>query len=247
MDWTLKRIRTTRFDAPVVVLGDSVAHGVFLDWHDRPDTMAMLACSAATETAGQYFLLQRYLKANRPPGAVVCSDGMPFFGNLENRLMENYIQRCFTHWSEIADLLAVKKTRCSPSKWSRTRLAHLAVPAAPSTGHSRVHQFGRVLRFHSRRHRGKSVRPRSFHPAVREARWSQGEHLHPLLKRMMASCRSADIPFYYWPPPVQADGENRVRTTMARFQVSNPNTTTCGFWIRFFRCTRPIASGTGPI
>ena len=224
VDWTLKRIRTTRFDAPVVVLGDSVAHGVFLDWHDRPDTMAMLACSAATETAGQYFLLQRYLKANRPPGAVVCSDGMPFFGNLENRLTENYIQRCFTHWSEIADLLAVKKDPVFTVKMVAYKLLptlryrlHLQQAIAGFTN-SDVY-FGFIPG-----DTGESPSDHGLFTLLSEkVNGGRKESISTLyLKRMIGQLRSADIPFYYWPPPVQADGENRVRTTMARFQKLQP-------------------------
>jgi hypothetical protein len=75
----------------------------------RTGKIANLACNQATETAGQYFFLKRYLKKNRMPRAVISCDRTPLDGNLRQNLTENYIQRCFTHWSEIIELALIKR------------------------------------------------------------------------------------------------------------------------------------------
>ena len=109
VDELLHTLKTQKFDAPVVTIGDSVGHGIFTHWGFARGRIANLACNQATETAGQYFFLKRYLEKNRMPRAVISSDRTPLDGNLRQNLTENYIQRCFTHWSEIIELTLIKR------------------------------------------------------------------------------------------------------------------------------------------
>jgi hypothetical protein len=90
-----------RFDADVVVLGDSVANGLFRHIELPPGRAAVLTGNQAIETAGQYFLLRRYLENNVTPRAVVYGAIDPRSGDLNQPLTENYVQRCFTRWREI--------------------------------------------------------------------------------------------------------------------------------------------------
>lgn len=108
VDWTLRQLEKKNNNQPVVILGDSVGHGIFDGWKFHNGNVASLACNQATETAGQYFFLKRFLENNSAPGVVVSCDRTPLSGNLNQNLTENYIQRCFTRWSEIVELLTVK-------------------------------------------------------------------------------------------------------------------------------------------
>jgi hypothetical protein len=108
VDWTLRALQKKNLNQDVVILGDSIGRGIFSDWKFKKGSVAKLACNQATETAGQYFFLQRFLENNRIPGAVIICDRSPVSGNLDQILTENYIQRCFTKWAEIFELFRVK-------------------------------------------------------------------------------------------------------------------------------------------
>lgn len=86
-------------------LGDSVGRqiaGAILARH--PESFATLACNAAIQTAGQYYLLCRYLERHPPPRRVILMMGSPLDGDLRTRFTENYVQRCFLRWHEIGEL-----------------------------------------------------------------------------------------------------------------------------------------------
>ncbi len=108
VDWTLRALQKKNMNQDVVILGDSVGRGIFADWKFKKGSVAKLACNQATETAGQFFFLKRFLENNKVPGAVIICDRSPSSGNLNQLLTENYIQRCFTKWDEIFELFKVK-------------------------------------------------------------------------------------------------------------------------------------------
>lgn len=109
VDWTIRALKVQRQNQNVVVIGDSVGHGIFGGWESPEGRVANLACNQATETAGQFFFLRRFVENNTIPGAVISCDRTPFSGNLQQDLTENYVQRVFTNWNEIFDLFVVKK------------------------------------------------------------------------------------------------------------------------------------------
>jgi hypothetical protein len=108
VDQTLQYLERPNRNQPIVIIGDSVGYGIFGGWSFSNGSVANLACNQATETAGQYFFLKRFLNKNKAPGAVISCDRTPLSGNLEQNLTENYVQRVFTDWSEICDLMFVK-------------------------------------------------------------------------------------------------------------------------------------------
>ncbi len=108
VDRTLEYLNRSDMNQPVVTIGDSVGRGIFNGWKFDNGSVAQLACNQATETAGQYFFLKRFLEKNEAPGAIISCDRTPLLGNLSQNLTENYVQRCFTKWSEIFDLMKVK-------------------------------------------------------------------------------------------------------------------------------------------
>ena len=116
VDSTLRELDKQGQNQPVVVLGDSVGHGIFTGWRVKTGRIANLACNQATEAAGQYFFLKRFLTNNTTPGAVISCDLSPLRGNLNQIYTENYIQRCFTKWSEIYDLLIAKRNPAFTAK-----------------------------------------------------------------------------------------------------------------------------------
>ncbi len=95
--------------APTLFLGDSVAHQLCrsLD-RETIGPYATLAANSALETAGQYYLLERFLDRNPAPDRVVLIMVNPTFGNLAQGYTENYIQRCFLRWHEIVQMTRMK-------------------------------------------------------------------------------------------------------------------------------------------
>lgn len=105
MDELLWKLEHDSCDKPVVVLGDSVGRQISLAMRSMGDTrFAPLATSAAVETAGQYFVFLRYLEHNRKPDHVILFMRNPLDGDLKKVCTENYVQRCFTRWHEMASL-----------------------------------------------------------------------------------------------------------------------------------------------
>ena len=102
VDRLCERIERDRFDAPVVVLGDSVAEGAFREREADTTRFAILASNQAIEATGQLFLFRRYLQHNRAPERLLLMALDPTRGKLEQRYTENYVQRVFTRWDEIA-------------------------------------------------------------------------------------------------------------------------------------------------
>lgn len=108
VDEILYAVDHERFDAEVVLLGDSIAYSFADGWDDLGESFAVMPANQALETAGQYFLIERYLGANEKPRAVVYIGGDPFGRNLGQVYTENYVQRCFTRWHEIAALAGAR-------------------------------------------------------------------------------------------------------------------------------------------
>ena len=92
-------------------LGDSVGRQVAAAILSRhPDAMTTLACSAAIETPGQYYLLERYLESHSPPRRVILMMGNPLAGGLRSEYTENYVERCFLRWHEIGELAWARRS-----------------------------------------------------------------------------------------------------------------------------------------
>ena len=94
-----------------VFLGDSVGRQIayaLLPGH--PGAFAPLACNAAIETPGQYFLFRRYLENHPVPDRLILMMGYPVGGNLAGNYTENYVQRCFLRLREIAGLARAKRS-----------------------------------------------------------------------------------------------------------------------------------------
>ena len=88
-----------------VILGDSVGLQLALGIEaQHRGEFTPLASNQTIEMAGQYFLLRRYLEARPAPRAVFLLMDDPLNGDLNSPYVENYIQRCFLRWSEIASL-----------------------------------------------------------------------------------------------------------------------------------------------
>ncbi len=63
-----------------------------------------LASNASIETIGQYFVLRRYLERYPKPKQVLLMIFNPVDGVLDGIYTENYFQRCFLRWREIAEV-----------------------------------------------------------------------------------------------------------------------------------------------
>jgi len=102
--------------ARIALLGDSVGFQVLVTLVDRDD-FAMLATNQAIEMTGHFYLLRRYLHhAAEPPRAIVFLGHPPLGRNLDQLWTENYVQRCFLNWNEIAEIGAVKRNPVFTSK-----------------------------------------------------------------------------------------------------------------------------------
>ena len=94
-----------------IFLGDSVgrqiANGIL---RQNPHAFVPLACNAAIEIPGQYYLLQRYLENHPAPRRLILMMGHPLAGELQGDFTENYVQRDFLHWREIAGLTRARRS-----------------------------------------------------------------------------------------------------------------------------------------
>ncbi len=103
VDELLHEVRTKTFSAPNVSVGNSVGRQL-----DRginriePGFLTPLASNGSLESTGQYLLFRRYLDRNPMPKNLIVWLDNPFAGNLHLIYTENYIQRCFLMWREIA-------------------------------------------------------------------------------------------------------------------------------------------------
>lgn len=202
VDWTLRHLQSTKNNEPVVILGDSVGYGIFGGWNFRSGKIASLACNQATETAGQYFFLKRFLENNKAPGAVVICDRTPFAGNLNQIFTENYVQRCYTRWSEIVSLMFVKLDpvftikmityKCLSTLKYRLQLQREftgftnsdANPGIPKNYGSDQSRYGII-----------DVMSKIQHRLQKE---TIAEHY---FKKILAEMGRIDVPLYYIPPP----------------------------------------------
>ncbi|MCK5516983.1 MAG: hypothetical protein KAI39_08935, partial [Desulfobulbaceae bacterium] len=204
VDRTLRYLEKQGRNQPTLVLGDSVGHGVFSGWRLKAGRIASLACNQATETAGQYFFLKRFLSKNKTPGAVISCDRTPLMGNLNQVYTENYIQRCFTRWYEIYDLLLAKRNPAFTAKMIAYKLF--------ATYKFRLHLQEKLVGFtnsdiYSGILRGKnSVKVRYgivriLSDIVQEFR--QESISQYFFKKMLTELESLHVPLYYLPAPTQ--------------------------------------------
>lgn len=111
-DRTLYDIEHKRYDADIVFISDSVGRQILKsalsNYGDGNYKFAMLLSNGAVEMTGRYFLIERYLKRNKKPKAVVFVGVNPLGGNLKGRYTENYVQRCFLKPDEILQLTLFK-------------------------------------------------------------------------------------------------------------------------------------------
>jgi hypothetical protein len=74
------------------------------------DAFAPLASNAAIETPGQYYVLRRYLEHHATPKRVILMMGNPVEGQLRGDFTENYLQRGFLRWRELAELAQARRS-----------------------------------------------------------------------------------------------------------------------------------------
>ncbi len=116
VDVLLRDIRQRPRESRIVLLGDSVGRQVLRPLADRDD-FAMLATNQAIEMTGHFYSLRRYLHhAGAPPRAIVFLGRPPLGRNLDQLWTENYVQRSFLNWNEIAEIGAVKRNPLFTSK-----------------------------------------------------------------------------------------------------------------------------------
>lgn len=208
VDWTLRHLETNNENQPVVILGDSVGHGIFGGWKFHNGNVASLACNQATETAGQYFFLKRFLENNSAPGVVVSCDRTPLSGNLNQNLTENYIQRCFTRWSEIFELMTVKMDPVFTVKMLAYKFF--------STLRYRLHLQKKIIGFtNSDIYSGvtkQTIFSQSNYGLIKVISnfiesFRQESISHHFLKKMICELDTMNVPILYLPPPSRLDKE----------------------------------------
>ncbi len=203
------------FDSPLATIGDSVGHGIFTNWALSKGGISNLACNQATETTGQYFFIKRYLKKSHPPRAVISCDRTPTLGNLQQNLTENYIQRCFTEWSEIFEIASIKLDPAFTVK--------MIVYKFLSTFKYRLHLQQKILgssntNIYSGISEGSAAQSAygliglisDFKERLRKESISQ--HFFVKIVKLL---EAESIPLYYLPPPSRLDSNDADR------QISN--------------------------
>ncbi len=95
----------------MAVVGDSVANQLM---HHRPisgmASVVPLVANAGIEMAGYCYVIERYVRNNAPPDAVLIISRNPFLMNLDTIYTENYVQRCFLRWKEVGELTWRKRS-----------------------------------------------------------------------------------------------------------------------------------------
>lgn len=222
VDKLLHTLKTQKFDAPVVTIGDSVGHGIFSGWEFYQGKVANLACNQATETAGQYFFLKRYLEKNRMPRAVISSDRTPLKGSLQQKLTENYIQRCFTYWSEIIELAVLKRDpeftvkmiayKMLTTYTYRLHLQKILLGTTNSNIYSGISIGGAA-----------SAPPRGIFAVLHTAlEHSRKENISAVFFKKISEMLAKDnVPLYYVPPPSRLDNgdtDRLIQSSTTRLQ-----------------------------
>lgn len=94
-----------------VFLGDSVGRQIARALlHHVKVAPVPLASNAAIETPGQFFVLRRYLEHHPAPQRAILMMGNPVEGDLQGDFTENYFQRGFLRWREIAEIAWTKRS-----------------------------------------------------------------------------------------------------------------------------------------
>lgn len=221
VDKTINNIENKKGGHPVLVLGDSVGKGIFDGWQGG-GKVANLACNHATETTGQYFFLKRYLVKNNTPGAVVICDRTPLLGNLDQITTENYIQRVFTQWSEIYQILIIKLDVIYTLKM----IAYKIIPSYKY----RLHLQKKIISFTNS----------DIYSGISSGGGSSGDKFSILyflsnisnkfkneniseyfFKKIIKDLKKLDVPVYYLPPPVSMDDREAVCTINNAFKKIN--------------------------
>lgn len=227
VDKLLHTLKTQKFDVPVVTIGDSVGHGIFSGWDFAQGKIANLACNQATETAGQYFFLKRYLEKNRMPRAVISCDRTPLEGNLQQNLTENYIQRCFTYWSEILELALIKRDpeftvkmiayKMLSTYTYRLHLQKIILGTTNSNIYSGISSGGAT-----------SAPPKGIFAVLNDVlEHSREENISAVFHKKIARMLASDnVPLYYVPPPSRLDNgdtDRLIQSSTTRLQNLTDN------------------------
>jgi len=210
VDWTLRALHKKNMNQHVVILGDSVGRGIFADWKFKKGSVVKLACNQATESAGQYFFLNRFLKNNKVPGAVIICNLSSSSGNLDQVLTENYIQRCFTRWDEIFDIFRVKMDPVFTVKMIAYKMLN--------TFKYRLHLQQRLAGFTNSNvysgaidNQNEVKTGHGLFQAIKEKlasmRHDESISLY-YLKRMLKELNGYGVPLYYLPPPTMKSNDD---------------------------------------
>ncbi|MBN1558252.1 MAG: hypothetical protein JW951_08915 [Lentisphaerae bacterium] len=224
VDRLLYAIRSGRMNAPVVILGDSVARGIFENADLPPDRYAVAACNQAVETAGQYFLLRRILERHpgRPRAVIFCAID-PRAGDLRQPLTENYVQRCFTRWREIGACLRGTRDPAFGLKMAAYKLL--------ASFRYRIHLQRRLAGVDDRAILTAAGRPAGAAGRAADAahglfarlnaslRHRRGERLSPrYLRRMAALLEARGIPLLILPAPTTPEQAAHCRRVMDKLR-----------------------------
>ncbi len=105
----MDRLDREKFDAPYLVIGDSVLPSATAEQALSSRYFATFDLNQAVEMAGEYFMVRRYLLRNQSPKAVVYVGLNPFGKSLDRPWIETYVKRVFLRFSEILDLFLTKR------------------------------------------------------------------------------------------------------------------------------------------
>lgn len=222
VDVKLASLERKERNQAVVTIGDSVGHGIFSGWRFKNGSIAQLACNQATETTGQYFFVQRFIAKNQQPEVIISCDRSPFSGNLTQNLTENYVQRCFTKWREIIELMAIKMDPVFTLKMISYKLF--------ATFKYRLHVQEKLVGFRNGEiYTGLTINgssPVSTYGLIdRIENYKNGFRQESIsayfLTKLIAELQKQNIPFYYLPPPTNATnkrGWNAMKKNIERFE-----------------------------
>lgn len=205
VDHLMYNLQTRIFDADTIVLGDSVGGQIstYISDQGKRDFIS-LATTGAMQMAGQYYILLRYLERNKSPKAVILLKHNPLRGDLNRPATENYVQRSFTRWHEIAEMTWQTG---SPSFGLRTLSYNLA------TAKYRLHLHKLIPGLETPEVGGdpqmaiarlKMLNKTTMIKSIMN--WFMPQELNSIseyyLLRLLDECQRKNIRFYYMPCPM---------------------------------------------
>ena len=223
VDRKLYDIDHTADDADILFIGDSVGAALVESASKKMQGIGVwghLTTNQVIEMAGNYYLVKRYLRAHKSPVAVIFVGGVPESVSLDQISNENFIQRCFLRWEEIAELTYYKGLR-----FGCVMLVHKLLPSY----RYRYHLQKKIAGFTNASIYDGLMREKAADRGARGPGGGfrlDGSLYEVYFKKLLGLLSKEDIDFYYILPPVSSARWDRDKERYGAMEL---------FWVKYRR------------